>query len=88
MNAECVSVYVKVHPLLPLTYLRLLCQTSRDHREHLMFLCVASDSSKSQMTEKRRGNKSMKHEAEASLEVTVIHMHTSPTKRGMSAAAF
>lgn len=61
MSAGCVSVYVKVHPLLPLAHLGLLCQSSHDHREHLMFLCVASDSSKSQMTERHGGNKSMKH---------------------------
>lgn len=42
-NERCMSVYGKAYPLWPLTHLRLLCQTSRDHREHLMFLRVASD---------------------------------------------
>ena len=60
-NAEFASLYVKVYLLLPLAHLGLVCQRSHDHREHLMFLCVASDGSKSQMTVRHRGNKSMKH---------------------------
>lgn len=75
MNEVCVSAYVAVHPLLLLTHLRLLY---RDHRKHLLFL-RASDSSKSQMTEKHSRNKSMKTLGKASPKETVTHMHTSPT---------
>lgn len=52
MNAGYASGYVKVYPLLPLTHLRLLFERSLDRREHLMFLCDASDSRKSHMTDR------------------------------------
>lgn len=65
----------KVYPLVRLAHLGPVC----DDGEHLVFLRHASDSSRSRMTERHGGSKSMKHWAEGSLEETVIHMHTSPT---------
>lgn len=52
MNAGYASGYVKVYPSLPLTHLRLLFERSLDRREHLRFLCDASDGRKSHMTER------------------------------------
>lgn len=81
-----VSARVRAYPLWPLTHLRLRCQTSPDHRERFMFLCVTSDGSKSQMTEKHWRNKSLKHLAEAPLEEPAIHIQASPTE-GLSNVA-